>query len=145
MRRLALHDAEGVFLGIAEETVTEDAHTALKMHRRGWRSGYLDIPQAAGLATESLSAHVGQRIRWARGMTQIFRTCSPRPVVTSTSSAATMAAVACARGWAAADHRRLASGEGAETFDQVFVSCRPIRPWSRLSSPAARRAGPPAT
>ncbi len=63
--------------GIAVETVTEDAHTALKMHRLGYRSAYLSQPQAAGLATESLSAHVGQRIRWARGMTQIFRIDNP--------------------------------------------------------------------
>ncbi len=63
--------------GIAVETVTEDAHTALKMHRLGYRSAYLSQPQAAGLATESLSAHVGQRIRWARGMVQIFRIDNP--------------------------------------------------------------------
>jgi cellulose synthase (UDP-forming) len=63
--------------GIAVETVTEDAHTALKMHRRGWRTAYLDIPQAAGLSTETLAAHVGQRIRWARGMAQIFRVDNP--------------------------------------------------------------------
>lgn len=63
--------------GIAVETVTEDAHTALKLHRRGYTSAYLNIPQAAGLATESLSAHIGQRIRWARGMAQIFRIDNP--------------------------------------------------------------------
>ncbi|RUO35993.1 UDP-forming cellulose synthase catalytic subunit [Aliidiomarina shirensis] len=63
--------------GIAVETVTEDAHTALKMHRLGYNSAYLNIPQAAGLATESLSAHIGQRIRWARGMAQIFRLDNP--------------------------------------------------------------------
>jgi len=63
--------------GIAIETVTEDAHTALKLHRLGYHSAYIKIPQAAGLATESLSAHVGQRIRWARGMTQIFRLDNP--------------------------------------------------------------------
>ena len=73
MRRSALAEVGGV----AVETVTEDAHTALKMHRRGWRTGYLNIAQAAGLATESLSAHVGQRIRWARGMAQIFRIDNP--------------------------------------------------------------------
>lgn len=73
MRRSALDDVGG----IAVETVTEDAHTALKMHRRGWSTAYLNIPQAAGLATESLSAHVGQRIRWARGMAQIFRVDNP--------------------------------------------------------------------
>ncbi|KRG45564.1 cellulose synthase [Stenotrophomonas panacihumi] len=63
--------------GVAVETVTEDAHTALKLHRRGYRSAYLAIPQAAGLATESLSGHVAQRIRWARGMAQIARLDNP--------------------------------------------------------------------
>ncbi|SNS82303.1 cellulose synthase (UDP-forming) [Noviherbaspirillum humi] len=63
--------------GIAVETVTEDAHTALKLQRLGYRSAYINIPQAAGLATESLSAHIGQRIRWARGMAQIFRLDNP--------------------------------------------------------------------
>ena len=63
--------------GIAVETVTEDAHTALKMHRLGYSTAYLAVPQAAGFATESLGAHVGQRIRWARGMAQIFRIDNP--------------------------------------------------------------------
>ncbi len=63
--------------GIAVETVTEDAHTSLKMHRRGYRSAYLHVVQAAGLATESLAGHIGQRIRWARGMAQIFRIDNP--------------------------------------------------------------------
>lgn len=63
--------------GIAVETVTEDAHTALRLHRAGFSSAYLALPQAAGVATERLSAHVGQRMRWARGMTQIFRVDNP--------------------------------------------------------------------
>jgi cellulose synthase (UDP-forming) len=63
--------------GVAVETVTEDAHTALKMSRRGYNMAYLAVPQAAGLATENLSSHVGQRIRWARGMAQIFRIDNP--------------------------------------------------------------------
>ena len=63
--------------GFAVETVTEDAHTALRLHRQGYTSAYLRTPQAAGLATESLSAHIGQRIRWARGMVQIFRMDNP--------------------------------------------------------------------
>lgn len=63
--------------GVAIETVTEDAHTALKLNRLGYNTAYLAIPQAAGLATESLSGHIGQRIRWARGMAQIFRTDNP--------------------------------------------------------------------
>ncbi|MGF1792384.1 UDP-forming cellulose synthase catalytic subunit [Photobacterium profundum] len=63
--------------GIAVETVTEDAHTSLRMHRLGYNSAYLKQPLSAGLATETLSAHVGQRIRWARGMAQIFRVDNP--------------------------------------------------------------------
>jgi cellulose synthase (UDP-forming) len=63
--------------GIAVETVTEDAHTALKMHRRGYTTAYLREVLAGGLATESLSGHIGQRIRWARGMAQIFRLDNP--------------------------------------------------------------------
>src|SRR5450830_967598 len=73
LRRTCLDQIDG----IAVETVTEDAHTALKMQRLGYNTAYLSLPQAAGLATESLSAHVGQRIRWARGMAQIFRVDNP--------------------------------------------------------------------
>jgi len=63
--------------GFAVETVTEDAHTMLKMHRKGWDSAYLKLPLAAGLATERLALHIGQRVRWARGMIQIFRIDNP--------------------------------------------------------------------
>jgi cellulose synthase (UDP-forming) len=73
LRREALDEVGGV----TEITVTEDAHTALQMHANGWDSVYLDVPLAAGLATESYSAHIGQRIRWARGMAQIFRLDNP--------------------------------------------------------------------
>jgi cellulose synthase (UDP-forming) len=73
LRRTALDEIGG----IAVETVTEDAHTSLRMQMNGWNTAYINIPQAAGLATERLSAHVGQRIRWARGMIQILRTDFP--------------------------------------------------------------------
>jgi cellulose synthase (UDP-forming) len=73
LRRRALDEIGG----IAAETVTEDAHTALRMQRLGWNTAYINIPHAAGLATESLAAHIGQRIRWARGMTQILRIENP--------------------------------------------------------------------
>lgn len=73
IRREAL-DSVG---GFAVETVTEDAHTALRMQKRGWNTAYLDIPLAAGRATERLVLHVGQRVRWARGMTQILRRENP--------------------------------------------------------------------
>jgi cellulose synthase (UDP-forming) len=73
IRRVALDEVGG----IAVETVTEDAHTALKLQRRGWNTAYIRFPQAAGLATASLADHIGQRIRWARGMVQILRIDCP--------------------------------------------------------------------
>ena len=73
MRRAALMQIGG----IAVETVTEDAHTSLKLNRLGWKSAFISKPVASGLSTESLSAHIGQRIRWARGMIQIFRLDNP--------------------------------------------------------------------
>ncbi|PWY57470.1 UDP-forming cellulose synthase catalytic subunit [Legionella qingyii] len=63
--------------GLAVESVTEDAHTSLRLQRLGYNSAYIRIPLAAGLATESLASHVGQRIRWARGMIQILRMDNP--------------------------------------------------------------------
>ncbi|AQU86751.1 cellulose synthase catalytic subunit (UDP-forming) [Komagataeibacter nataicola] len=63
--------------GFATETVTEDAHTALKMQRKGWGTAYLRQPLAGGLATERLILHIGQRVRWARGMLQIMRLDNP--------------------------------------------------------------------
>ena len=73
LRRSALDEIGG----IAVETVTEDAHTSLRMQMNGWNTAYINIPQAAGLATERLSGHVKQRIRWARGMIQVMRTDNP--------------------------------------------------------------------
>ena len=63
--------------GFAGETVTEDAHTALKLQRMGWNTAYIAARLSAGLATERLVIHIGQRIRWARGMTQILRIDNP--------------------------------------------------------------------
>ncbi|MDX5628129.1 MULTISPECIES: UDP-forming cellulose synthase catalytic subunit [unclassified Brenneria] len=73
IRRSALEEIGG----FAVETVTEDAHTSLKLQRRGWHAAFLAIPLAAGLATERLALHIIQRTRWARGMTQIFRLDNP--------------------------------------------------------------------
>ncbi|MBI1352977.1 MAG: UDP-forming cellulose synthase catalytic subunit [Acidobacteria bacterium] len=73
IRRTALEEVGG----IAVETVTEDAHTALRMQGRGWNTAYLKIPQAAGLATANLRDHIRQRVRWARGMAQILRVDNP--------------------------------------------------------------------
>src|SRR5664279_914491 len=73
LRRSALDEIGG----IATETVTEDAHTALRLQRNGWNTTFINLSQEAGQATESLSGHVKQRIRWARGMAQIVRLENP--------------------------------------------------------------------
>jgi cellulose synthase (UDP-forming) len=73
LRRTALLEVGGV----PTQTVTEDCHCSLKMQRLGWRTAYLRLPLAAGLATDRLLAHIGQRMRWARGMIQILRVENP--------------------------------------------------------------------
>ncbi|WP_458095394.1 UDP-forming cellulose synthase catalytic subunit [Roseomonas sp. WA12] len=59
--------------GVPHETVTEDCHCSLRMQQKGWNTAYIRLPLAAGLATERLAIHIGQRMRWARGMIQIMR------------------------------------------------------------------------
>lgn len=73
LRRSALEEIGG----IATDTVTEDAHTSLLLQKKGWSSAYINTPLAAGLATDRLSQHIAQRMRWARGMIQIFRRDNP--------------------------------------------------------------------
>lgn len=58
--------------GISGESITEDAESALEMHSRGYRSVYVERPMVAGLAPETFTAFVVQRMRWAQGMTQIL-------------------------------------------------------------------------
>jgi cellulose synthase (UDP-forming) len=73
LRRAALEEIGG----IAVETVTEDAHTSLRLQRRGWNTAYVNLPLIGGLATASLADHITQRVRWARGMVQILRIENP--------------------------------------------------------------------
>nr|WP_228062017.1 glycosyltransferase [Coleofasciculus sp. LEGE 07081] len=63
--------------GIATETVTEDCHTAFRLHSLGYKSIYYDKIMVAGLAPENFASYVGQQVRWARGMAQILRIENP--------------------------------------------------------------------
>ncbi|MBU0721291.1 UDP-forming cellulose synthase catalytic subunit [bacterium] len=63
--------------GIAGETITEDAETAIKLHDRGYKSVYISEPMVRGLQTESFGALVIQRVRWTQGMVQIFLLKNP--------------------------------------------------------------------
>ncbi len=73
LRRAALEEIGG----FAVATVTEDAHTTLRLHRHGWGTAYVGLPLTAGLAPERLARHLAQRARWTRGMVQILRRDNP--------------------------------------------------------------------
>ncbi|HTW41354.1 MAG TPA: glycosyltransferase family 2 protein [Solirubrobacteraceae bacterium] len=70
IRRAALLDAGGV----ATQTIAEDFHTTIKLHRAGWRTRYHDEVLIQGLAPHDLAAYLLQRDRWARGNLAVFTT-----------------------------------------------------------------------
>ena len=53
--------------GFATGTATEDIHTSLRLHARGWKSVFVPEPLAVGLEAESLKEFFRQRRRWAAG------------------------------------------------------------------------------
>ncbi|ROQ89895.1 glycosyltransferase family 2 protein [Desulfosoma caldarium] len=73
MRRSCLAEVGG----IQGETITEDAETALELHRRGYHSVYVRRPMVCGLSPETFDAFILQRSRWAQGMVQIFLLKNP--------------------------------------------------------------------
>lgn len=73
LRRSALAEIGG----FAEEATTEDALTAIRLHRAGWGSQYLPCPLTAGEAANRLERHIDQRRRWGQGMLQILRLEGP--------------------------------------------------------------------
>jgi cellulose synthase (UDP-forming) len=69
LRRAALDDIGGFATG----AVTEDIHTSLKLHKRGWRSVYHNESLAFGLSPSNIEQYLTQRLRWARGAMQVWR------------------------------------------------------------------------
>ncbi len=60
--------------GVATETIAEDFHTTIKLHKRGWRTHYDERIIAQGKAPHDLAAYLLQRDRWARGNLAVFTT-----------------------------------------------------------------------
>ncbi|HZI37940.1 MAG TPA: glycosyltransferase, partial [Acidimicrobiia bacterium] len=58
--------------GVATETVTEDIHTTIRMHKRGWRSVYHNEVLSRGLAAADASQYQIQRLRWGKGAMQVL-------------------------------------------------------------------------
>jgi len=69
IRRQALDDIGGFATG----SVTEDIHTSIKLHKRGWKSVYYSRSLAFGLAPSSAMSFLKQRLRWGQGAMQVWR------------------------------------------------------------------------
>ena len=69
IRRKALDDIGGFATG----TVTEDIHTSIRLHKRGWKSVYYARSLAFGLAPASVIPFLKQRLRWGQGAMQVWR------------------------------------------------------------------------
>ncbi|MBI1822855.1 MAG: glycosyltransferase [Nitrospirae bacterium] len=63
--------------GIQTKTLTEDLHTSMVLHSKGFKSIYLNKILAAGLAPESYRSYLKQRQRWTRGGVQVFLMDNP--------------------------------------------------------------------
>ncbi len=62
-RRAALEDV-GL---VATETITEDMHTGLRMHAKGWNSLFVNERLVSGQAATDVSTFNTQRLRWGEG------------------------------------------------------------------------------
>jgi cellulose synthase (UDP-forming) len=60
--------------GIPVETVTEDMHTSLKLHKAGLACVYLNEPIAYGVAASDLKEYYRTRHRWAHGNLHVVST-----------------------------------------------------------------------
>jgi cellulose synthase (UDP-forming) len=60
--------------GVATDTIAEDFHTTIELHRAGWHTRYHDEVLVQGLAPHDLAAYLLQRDRWARGNLAVFTT-----------------------------------------------------------------------
>ena len=63
--------------GVATETVTEDIHTTVRLHRAGWQTVYHNEVLAYGLAARNAGEYQAQRLRWGIGAMQLLRTERP--------------------------------------------------------------------
>ncbi len=63
--------------GLATETLTEDIHTSIRLHRKGWRTVYHNEVLARGLAASDSVQYLNQRLRWGTGAMQVLRKENP--------------------------------------------------------------------
>ncbi len=63
--------------GVATDTITEDIHTTIRLHRHGWRTVYHNEVRARGLAASDAATYQQQRHRWGTGAMQVLRIENP--------------------------------------------------------------------
>jgi cellulose synthase (UDP-forming) len=66
--------------GVATGTLTEDIHTTIRLHTKGWRTVYHNEVLARGLAAASAGQYLLQRHRWGTGAMQVLRANNPLTV-----------------------------------------------------------------
>jgi cellulose synthase (UDP-forming) len=59
--------------GFATETVTEDLHTTIRLHKAGYRTIYHNETLAYGIAPASVAPFLRQRVRWGQGAMQVLK------------------------------------------------------------------------
>lgn len=72
-RRIALDSIGGHASGL-----TEDMHTAMRLHAQGWESVYLPKVLSRGLVPASLGAFYSQQLKWSRGAFDLLFRVYPR-------------------------------------------------------------------
>ena len=73
LRRKPLEDIGG----FQTQTITEDIHTSMNLHARGYKSCYLNRVLSAGLMPETFEGYLKQRKRWAMGCIQVLLRDNP--------------------------------------------------------------------
>jgi len=63
--------------GFQTQTISEDLHTSLILHSRGYQSRYLNNVLSVGLMPETLEGYLKQRTRWAIGSIQVLLRDNP--------------------------------------------------------------------
>lgn len=63
--------------GFQTQTITEDIHTSMNLHARGYKSCYLNKVLSAGLMPETFEGYLKQRKRWAMGCIQVLLRDNP--------------------------------------------------------------------
>lgn len=74
-RRSALDSIGGHAAGLSE-----DMHTAMQLHSKGWKSVYVPEALSRGLAPATLSAFYKQQLKWSRGTFELLFVSFPRLV-----------------------------------------------------------------